>query len=183
MTTLDQPTPDDVIGVFDSLSACQDRQASWLAMPDPDLFAVAPAVSQWSPAHHVHHLALTELSVLGLVGRLIDGGGRPSGGVALWARGHWARGVFPAGGRSRSAALTPPTHLERAVVEGALRRARTASSSVAARAEDLARARGRARHPFYGALNAAQWVRFLVVHADHHVRISEAVADRTGRSL
>ena len=38
-----------------------------------------------------------------------------------------------------------------------------------------------ASHAFYGTLNAAQWVRFLVIHADHHMQISEAIADRTGR--
>jgi DinB superfamily len=143
----------------------------------------APAVSGWSVGQQVAHLAKADLRILGDIMVTLDGGeaGRPTHrrmtltGRVLVGLGWLPRGIAKAPESARPEAGIRPETVRTMLCE---------VEALLARAEGerdkLLESRVRIRHPYFGGLTPAQWLRFIPVHHHHHLKIVRdilAIAD------
>lgn len=137
------------------------------------LFGRAPAVSGWTPAQHLHHLAQINGSLFDWLTAQCDGAapmaaqGRPNvlGYVLLFV------GRLPRGRAQSPRRFVPPGAVARAALVTLVRRGRDALRALADCAPRMKRLEGRQKHPHMGFLSAPQWMRFAWMHTRHHVHI------------
>jgi len=154
------------------LLALYDEFDQWLASGTGEWRSAR--VSGWSRAEHVRHVLAANAEILAHVEELLaDGGattelGGPScaGWIVLLC------GWIPRG-RGEAPAGVKPTGPRSAVqVHADLELARAQLGRVLAEFARAGRSRARRRHQAFGALDAAQWVRYARIHALHHARIA-----------
>jgi hypothetical protein len=148
---------------IESISAMQQRIGG-------ELFVANPAISGWSPGEHLDHIAKAAASVLRQMSKN-EPIGVPS--ISWIGRLVLTIGWIPRGkGRSPEkvrGAVVAPAEIESAFRElGAL-------LDALPREEDFARGRPLVKHPVFRGLTAAQALRFVVVHNDHHLRIIDDI--------
>ena len=146
---------------------------------DPALYqASAPSVSRWSVKDHLEHLTLTHEGIVSWIERARDGdpkldtGGRPglAGRIVLLV------GAFPRG-RGRA---TEPTRPKGTSAEELVERFRGIRERVEGLEGSLAQlqaSRATLKHFAFGDLDAAQWLRFTVIHHNHHQKIVRDVIE------
>lgn len=167
---------DELGRLFDRFEALRVEQGARLHAP-------APAVSGWSAAQHLYHLALaTDLAfrnVRSLVadrGRLIVDDDGPT---------ELARQVLEGGGPGRGEAeaprmVRPGDEVDPGFLEMELAQNRKTLAEVRALAPKLADAPRRIPHQDLGPLSALEWLRFARLHARHHLAIVEEVLAAPG---
>lgn len=139
--------------------------------------AHAPTVSGWSVAQHLYHIALaTDLS-LGHVRRLVDGSPLVSDEGALGpdAAEVLAREEQPRGVAEAPRIVQPGDRVEPAFLANEQAGNRELLAGLATRGDEIAAATGWIKHQDLGTLQAAQWLRFAVLHARHHIAIARDV--------
>lgn len=153
------------------------RMAEALAMDDGRLFARRDDVSGWSVAQHLHHVARSAAMMLVAVERLAAGsppaaeGGRVSVvGRAVLLSGRMPRGKGRAPERTR-----PPDEPDRDAVEASVASSRVVFDRIGAVLPDAAGSRFKVAHPYFGPLDAHQWLRVATIHSDHHFRIIDEI--------
>lgn len=151
--------------------------AKYLSWDDDRLNTAADDVSAWSVGQHFHHLAKVNKGIVAGVTRAVanpeKGGGE---GLTVVGRIVLTTGRIP---RGRGKAPEPYRAAERVSAEGL--RALTEHVTVAlgalrADASRVGAVRGRFRHPVFGFMTPAEWLRFMGIHNDHHLRIIRDVA-------
>jgi len=138
---------------------------------DPAVDAVTP-VSGWSVLDHVEHLALAdEASLHQLEAALERDSGPPIrlAGRAVLLTGWIPRGVGKAPEPSR------PASSGREAVVTRFEAVRHRVEELSGKLGQIGSGRGRASHPVFGGLSAAQWLRFLTIHHHHHRKIIDAI--------
>jgi hypothetical protein len=159
----------------------QGREMAALAgEADEDLHARAEGVSAWSVAQQLEHLGLTGEKVLDVLDAILRdpatpprGRPNPAGWMVLLS------GRIPRGRvQTRPEWVPPDSSPERARQGVAALAARTAA--LAARAGELAAARATRPHPRLGQLDARRWLRFLVIHQEHHLRLVRDIRAAAG---
>ncbi|MEM6454634.1 MAG: DinB family protein [Acidobacteriota bacterium] len=150
--------------------------------------ARAPSVSAWSVAQHVEHMVRVDRSVIAVFERGLKvtsdeslaglGRARPH----LSARITLAMGRMPRG-RARSPRAMMPVGREpealHAELEGLIQQMEGFGGSL----DNLARARWSVEHPVFGPLDPALWLRFMVVHDRHHLRIIDEILRAESSSI
>ena len=128
-------------------------------------------ISGWSVGQHLDHLMKADRSIFGSFPNPDDGPLKPvstTGRIVLWS------GWIPRG-KGRAPAATQPKTPESAAlvteVEGVLS---LFHESLDPR-EALLEPQPIAKHPVFGGLNRAQWLRFVAVHHHHHAKIMRDV--------
>lgn len=147
------------------------RLARWLELPDAELTAVRPAVSAWSIARHLEHVAIVERSIFELVVRLADGKGDGGGGIEPIGRLALALRWIPRGRGKAPAGTLPRETVDRAALEDAFAAASRARNALGPRLDAVAASRATSAHPVFGGLTARRWLAFANVHTRHHERI------------
>jgi hypothetical protein len=145
----------------------------------------APRVSAWSVGQQVDHLARVGVEVARGLSEVAATGTFPTHatdatttvtGMALLRLGWIPRGVAKA---PRS--VTPDASPGTEEIRGRIAEIR----SILARLRDdiaaVERASARRKHPYFGGLTAASWVRFLWVHQRHHLKIVRDIRREAGR--
>lgn len=165
-----------------ALHAAFLRVAETAAWPDERLYAVAPAVSAWSPAQHLEHVCLVAAAVLERLDALRSGGEREDrrehGSPRLAGRAVLMAGRIPRG-RGQAPDFSLPAKVPgRSALRELCSRVGRQVTETAAHAASFRGVRGVIRHPLLGWLNAAQWWRFLRVHSEHHLAIVEDIRAR-----
>jgi len=138
---------------------------------DPAVDTVTP-VSGWSMLDHVEHLALAdEASLHQLEAALERDSGPPLrlGGRLVLLTGWIPRGVGKAPEPSR------PASSGRNAVVARFEAVRQRVEELGGKLSQIGSSRGRASHPVFGGLTAAQWLRFLAIHHHHHRKIIDAI--------
>jgi hypothetical protein len=163
--------PPDPARELERLRAAWLRVEALLARPDDDLL-VRVERSAWTRAQHLYHVALASEEMLRIAENLAHSRtASPHGGPTLVGRLVRIAGRIPRGAGRAPLRTIPPEVFERAELE----RAVTAIGAVIARLEGLIpalrTARGRARHRGFGKLTAAEWVFYVRVHVEHHLRL------------
>ena len=146
---------------------------------DPALCgASAPAVSKWTVKDHLEHLSIAHGGIVSWLERARDGdpeletGGHPSplGWIVLLV------GAFPRGRGKAPERLRPKgTSAEElaARFHGIRERVKGLGGSLAT----LQASRATRNHFVFGDLDSARWLRFAVIHHDHHQKIIRDVLE------
>lgn len=133
------------------------------------------AVSGWSAAEHLDHLARADTVTLdGIDAILRDpaAGVPPSptvvGRLVLWLR-------FIPRGRGRAPSVTRPGASDFEAVRSRLAGVRERFEGYRRRSGDLETSPAGLGHPYFGGLSPVQWVRFTAIHHRHHTKIAREV--------
>lgn len=167
-------------GAFDRLAAQTREIAALAAEGDEALHARAEEVTAWSVAQQLEHLDLTGSKLLDAVEAILAdpatpprGRPNPSGWLVLLT------GRIPRGRVKTRPEWSPEdSSPERA------RRVTALAGRIAAleaRSAELAAARATRAHPVLGQFTATRWLRFLVIHQEHHLRMAREI--RAARGL
>jgi hypothetical protein len=160
----------------DAVEAFHDYADALVEEAGDGFTEAAPEVSGWSPAEHLFHTALATRGMLGLALGLAEQ--RPTRfGTDLPLNGLGAK-MLRAGLRRGGAApgpTRPPETFDASDLRRALAESRATLDALRPYLATLSEASGRAMHPYFGGLDAVEWVRSARVHAEHHARIIDAV--------
>jgi len=175
----------DVQAEFDGLERALDAYDALRARLGEREHAVAKDVSGWSVAQHLFHIALATDLALRHVRALVDNKGRlvsadgelGERAAAVLVSERTRRGVAEAPRMVRPGDDVNPVFLGNEIAG-----ARAAVATLRARAADVAGASGWIPHQELGPLQAAHWLRFARLHAQHHLAIAEEVGAGLGES-
>jgi hypothetical protein len=152
--------------IVDGLSALID-----VASQPERMSTQADSVSKWSIGRHVEHLALSDEFTLDGLSKLLANpeGGKPGspnliGRLCLWA------GYIPRG-RGQAPKGVEPQGIPSEVVHDRLLALRQGFVDLQASADQLSGSIATVPHPVFGRLDASRWLRFTVVHHNHHHKI------------
>lgn len=161
---------------FVRLEAQLRQVEALVAEGDEKLGRRAPRVSGWSVAEQVDHLTKVLDRSLGLL--LTSDTALPKGinltGRLLLALGRLPRGV------GKSPAAVRGADRRAGELRDALAGVRLLVTRLRASTGIFARRTPVFPHPYFGGLDAAQALRFLNVHTDHHLRIVADIRKATG---
>jgi len=170
--------PPDVRRDHERLGAALARCERLLEERGAALWRREPAVSAWSPAEHLFHVALANELSLKNVRSLVEGKGllvKPYEGTPAEALDVLRRGRIPSGVAKAPRFVTPPARFELERLEELQRdNAKLSRSLALALREPLDTTRA-VRHQLLGELTAPLWLRFARVHTAHHLRIASRV--------
>ena len=170
------------VQVSDELDALEEALDACAALREGGgerAFERAPAVSGWSAAQHLYHVALaTDLAfrnVRALVrgsGPMIVQEGEPN---ALAVR-VLTEGSYPRGASQAPRTVQPGNDVDPEFLSEEMRRNREGLAELRALAEAIPRAADGVPHKDLGTLSAAHWLRFARLHLEHHLAIARDVA-------
>jgi len=139
-----------------------------VAAGEPALAARAPKISAWSVGQQLDHL----LNVAeGVFSRLTGEGEEVVGGINVTGRILLGIGWLPRGVGKSPKAVLPAEAPGAAELGERLTRLRGDYRDLRFRTALLASRRRLLRHPYFGALDCAQSLRFVAVHTRHHLKI------------
>lgn len=140
---------------------------------DPAVYgASAPTVSQWSVKDHLEHLTIANKGITSWIERALEGdpeldsGGSPTlvGRIVLLV------GAIPRGRAKAPERVVPKgTTAEELLADSYRLRERV--EALGSSLSRLQAATATRNHFAFGDLNAAQWLRFMVIHDHHHQKI------------
>lgn len=144
-----------------------------LEASDEMLYTSRADQSAWSPAQHLQHTFIASGSMMKAAQMICKGDARV---IAEGAPNRVGEVVLRAGrmlrGKARAPAFTqPPAEPGRDELRASLARNREKLSEIEDLLAEMPKAQGCLEHPFLGCLNAAQWLRVVRIHAEHHLRI------------
>jgi hypothetical protein len=158
------------------MAGLQRELQALLELPDGELLAVAPAVSGWAPAQHVHHVATANRAFAGILSAIAAGKaeqaeGEPNrmGKIVL------KRGKMPRGQAQVPDAIPRSDQAGRPEAAEALAKSAKRFAALAQSLEALAASPGRMEHAYLGSFGAEEWLRFATIHTRHHLEIIEDV--------
>lgn len=152
--------------------------AGILDWPDKDFYAVADTVSLWSPAEHLYHLAVANKLMLGNIETLYvgeDSSILKKGGPNWNGKLIFLFGKIPRGKGKAPAILKPNDDLLKDDVIREITESKKSMAFVGSKLPALLDVKGRLAHPNLGEFNAVQWLRFAVIHSNHHLRIIKEI--------
>jgi hypothetical protein len=164
------PPAVDVPAEYAALTEAYAFLEQCLALPDAALFAVVPAVSQWSVAHQAYHTALSTSRMMRVIEALHVGGLATTEDGEANAIGQWVleHGTMVRGRGQAPEHVRPPEAVTREDLAETLTRGRRKLAQIADVLPVLEGLTRRLAHPVFGQLNAVQWLRVARIHADHH---------------
>lgn len=156
-----------------------------------DYFAVeAGEVSKWSCGLQAGHSVLVmNMIAKGIEECLDDPERNASETAAPLSKMILKNGIMPRG-VGKSPGLVMPLSGDREHWLGMLKQARERWEEIAGRAAEVADSKAREKHPVFGYLTPAEWVRFAPIHTAHHLKIvrdilakAEGAEENFGREL
>lgn len=146
----------------------------WVAREGPRLGRVAAKVSAWSPLQQIDHAALTTTAIADLVERILAGDAAclPAGPRDAKLEFILAAGAIPRGRGDAPKELRAGDDVSAATVVDRLTVAVEKLNALMPRVRDLAAADRRLPHFALGPMTAGEWLRFGVIHFDHHLAIA-----------
>ena len=131
----------------------------------------AVKISKWTVGRQLEHLMLSDKTILDAFDRLTDGRQGPApGGPTLLGRAVLKSG-FILRGIGKAPEATQPAERNAEVIEAGLRRLASRLAQLTEQLPLLEEAGWRIRHPYFGALDIGEWLRFMDVHHRHHLKI------------
>ncbi|MDJ0522492.1 MAG: DinB family protein [Planctomycetota bacterium] len=161
-----------------ALHAALNRLGEALRWPEDRLYAVAPGVSQWSPAQHVQHALIALRRIFAAVTQLQGGEGeaiQPRGAPTLQGRALLLGGWIPRGKADAPDFAVPDDIPSRAAMLDVHERACARYAEIAPVAGALRSVPGVIEHQVLKGLSASQWWRFARIHTEHHLAIIDDV--------
>ncbi len=151
-----------------------------LAAQHPLHAAEAARVSRWAVGKQLEHLLLSDRLILDRFDRLTDGREGPApGGLTILGRVILRAGFIPRG-RGKAPKAVKPAGRDAADIEAGLRRLAERLDDLTEQLPLLEEADWRLPHPYFGALNIGEWMRFMDVHHRHHLKIVRDIRRAAG---
>lgn len=142
---------------------------------EPALLAFSPRVSRWTVGRQLDHLSRVGHDIsAGLAGAIDEGNfgeretPRP---MTLLGRVLLGVGWFPRGVAEAPRRAVPEDAPSAARLRESFAALRARYEALSTRGDALCASRARMKHPYFGGLTPAVWVRFLGVHQHHHLKI------------
>ncbi len=134
--------------------------------------ASAPDVSGWSVKDHLEHLSVANDLIVKWIERARDGDPEleTGGGPSLIGRVVLLTGAFPRG-RGKAPDPTRPKDTSAEELAARFTGIRERVTGLGDSLGQLQASSARRNHFAFGDLNAVQWIRFSVVHNNHHQKI------------
>ena len=169
----------DVQDEYAKIAAFFDEAEQLLRWPDDVLYGLEASTSQWSPAQHLHHILISDGMMLKGIQVIRRGGGpvTEAGEPNKVGRVLLQRERFPRGRAQAPDRVLPDDRPDRDTLTSSLARSRAKLADLEAILPSLDEHAGRLPHPFFGDLNAAEWLRSVRVHSEHHLGIIREIAD------
>lgn len=166
-----------VTALYESVGERYARMDTVLAREDPALFRGAPSVSDWTVAYQLHHLATSTALMLVAASRIARqvAPAEATGSIKPIGRGILMAGRIPRGKAKAPKMTTPPEAVSRTDLEQALARSRAKYDGLRDELEAAAASSWKVAHPYFGMMDATQWLKLASIHADHHFRIIEDI--------
>lgn len=140
----------------------------------------AAKVSKWTVGKQLEHLLLSDETILERFERLTDGRDAPApGGATLVGRVLLATGFIPRGAGKAPRGVVPAGR-DAADIEAGLRRLAGRLDELTEQLPLLEQAGWRCKHPYFGALDIGEWMRFMDVHHRHHLKIVRDIRKAAG---
>lgn len=159
-----------VLNQFDELIA--------LANDSAKVGAQAPEVSGWTVLHHLEHLVLTGNGLASLMQRILtetslpsSGSPKPIGRVVLLS------GFIPRG-KAKAPEIVVPRELDLDTLQSRLQQVRQRFVELEPSLQKLQAAQGRLPHPMLGDFSGPQWMRFMGIHQEHHLKIIREILQK-----
>jgi hypothetical protein len=171
---------------LERLRALCDAIDVWIERHGADLQRSVPAISAWSPEHHLAHVALANELVIRNLKSLLRGEGplvthdappRP-GALELLSAGR-----LPRGAAQSPRMVRPPETIRRDFLLEWLADDRRELEALAPALAQAQPGGPTIAHQLLGPLDAAQWLRFGAVHTHHHLTIAGEVLAALGLEL
>jgi len=146
---------------------------------DPAVSEVTvPAVSKWSVKDHLEHLSIANGGIVSWLYRARDGDPEldTGGGPSLIGRIVLLVGAFPRG-RGKAPERTQPEGTSADELVAKSRRIRERVEGLEGSIAQLQASNATRNHFAFGDLNAAQWLRFALIHNHHHQKIIRDVLE------
>lgn len=134
----------------------------------------AAGISGWSIGEQVEHLLITGERVVAGLHKALDGDGPTEGELTPGGEHVLARGKIPRGKGEAPPGAHPRGRDGDAVRDG-LVALREDLAGFGNRLASLEESRVRWRHPYFGHLRPAEWLRFLEIHNQHHQSIIDDI--------
>lgn len=146
-----------------------------LARRDGILHTVAPSTSAWNVGQHLEHLLLADRKIFE-IWKKIERGAMPSaeGNISFVGRIALFVGRIPRGRGRAPEALCPETVDGAGLVTG-LEDMREEISELEKDLPIHETSSWRAPHPVFGPLSPTQWLRFIDIHHQHHLKIVQDI--------
>lgn len=147
----------------------------------PAIDARQQRVSAWNVAQHLEHLGITGSLTLDTIDSLLGGNGHPQGSPSTMGRLVLLSGRIPRG-RGKARPEWFPGDGGREAARQRLEAYRLRLPALEADLPRIADSRQASRHAVLGYFNARQWLRFLAIHQQHHLRIIADIGRAVARS-
>lgn len=139
-------------------------------LTDEKLYGINEGVSHWAPANHIYHIGFTSGKILKFFHKVIDGEWKEQPGrmkAIAWPL--LVFDYFPRGKAKNPFDMPeqPPRQDLLAMYDQLEASYRPVGENLAA----LGVSPAKGKHPAIGMLTPTQYLRFMVVHAHHHLRI------------
>jgi hypothetical protein len=160
----------EIAALFDC-AAQQIETTSWFcALEDKQITKRNTAVSGWSILEHLDHLTIVNAAIIGRINALLAepaaaSGGMNDLGVKIFAAGEIPRGL----GKSPEFAL--PKNTSSDDLHACAEEACDAMRKLKIRLSEIETSQSRGAHPVLGTLTACEWLRFMEIHTQHHLKI------------
>lgn len=136
-----------------------------------------PEISGWSVGHHLQHLVTVNDLIVQRIISCIEGTA-PADTPPMDYR---ARIVFLLGRIPRRKVRAPrivlPKEERIPFLETDLREVRDRLELLRPRLPEIRKSRTRTPHPILGGFTAAQWINYISIHNEHHLRIVREILD------
>jgi hypothetical protein len=174
---------DKLTTLHQKLGRRYDRMEELLHREDDSLFRHDPAVSSWSVANQLHHVATATGLMLVGVDRISKqkSPAAAEGNINAIGRALLLSGRFPRGRAQAPVRSRPPENATRGEIEKSLVRSRSLYEGQPTILQAASASSWRLKHPYFGMLDACQWMKLAVIHADHHFLIIDDIDASAGR--
>jgi hypothetical protein len=171
------PVSSTLLRRFQAASETYDLMDRMLATPEDRLQRRVEAISGWSPAQHLCHLALSNALMLTAVDRIAHQAAPASAGGSMNLKGHFVltTGHIPRGKGKAPDKSVPPADPGRLETVELLGKSRLALLRVKGELPRVEEATWRVEHHVFGKLDALQWLKLVKIHTDHHLRIIDEI--------
>lgn len=162
---------------FDRAMALMDRMQSLADGPDELLDKKVPEVSGWSIGEHLDHAAATDKVLIMAIEVCLMKNDPKVPPPKFMAKVVLFTGFIPRG-KGSAPDMTKPKAKSAAEVRENLKKARGSLEAIGKKLDKIEACANRAPHPVLGGFTPAQWVRFIEIHQNHHLKIVADIQKR-----
>lgn len=150
-----------------------DEMHGVLGLPIESQDRVVPRISAWSPLQQIAHISKSNRWILSSVVAILTGRRKfeTAGSIKPIGRLVLRSGLIPRGVGKAPSVARPDDAISAARLSEELRLQLANMGQIDEHLEAVKNSQDTFEHPYFGHLNSRQWIRFVRVHTNHHMKI------------